>query len=263
MKLRNNFLYNFLKEVYYKYLAYRKYPHKWNKKENYVSVFFGGEEYKFKLFREKRKMYTKPYYLVESIPFFWTELPGYIAKRKLQKGDYVLDLGAFHGAFTIYASKKVGMSGRVYAFEPEKGNLNILMENLKLNNCKNVKVIKKGVWNKKAFLHFSGTGLGGKIDKTGEEVIEVTDLDSELKRMKINPKRISFIKMDIEGAEIEALNGMRDLLKIGNPFLAIASYHQRDGEQTYKKIEKILKDLGYNVKTGYPKHLTTWAWKDG
>lgn len=226
-----------------------------------MSVFFKGNEYKFKLFKEKRKGYIKPYYLADEIPFFWTEFPGYIKRRDIKEGDYVLDLGAYHGAFSIYADKKVGKFGKVFAFEPEENNIKILKENLKLNKCKHVIPIQKGIWSRNAKLHFSGTGPGACINKTGEKIVKVTSIDSELKKRKIPFEKISFIKIDVEGAEIEALKGMKELLKKGKPFLAIASYHIVDGKKSYKKVEKILKDLGYNVKTCYPKHLTTFAWK--
>lgn len=190
------------------------------------------------------------------------ELPGYIQEYKLNEGDYVLDCGAFHGSFGIYAAKRVGEKGRVLCFEPEKRNLEILEDNLKLNNCKNIISIKKGIWNKQDTLKFSGTGPGAQLDKKGNNSIQVIDIDSELKRLKISPTKIKFIKMDIEGAELEAIEGMKNLIKKGSPNLAIASYHWRNGEQTYKEVEKRLTKLGYKVKTGYSRHLTTWAKKN-
>lgn len=261
MNLKNNTLYNLLKEFYYKYIAYKSYSYEWNKKQNYVSVFFRNIEYRFKLFKEKRRNYTKSYYLAEDIPFFWFELPGYMKEYQLQEGDYVLDCGSFHGAFVIYASKKVGKTGKVFAFEPERGNMRILRENLKLNNCENVILIEKGIWNKQDKLNFSGTGLGAHLNKEGKNLINVTDIDSELKNLKIPAQKIKFVKIDIEGAEIEAIDGMKNLLKKGSPNLAIASYHWRNNKQTYGEVEKKLKELGYITKTGYSKHLTTWGSK--
>lgn len=65
--------------------------------------------------------------------------------------------------------------------------------------------------------------------------------------------------MDIEGAELETIDGMNELLSKGKPSLAIASYHVRDGEKTCYKVEEKLKKFGYHVKTAYPSHLITYV----
>jgi arsenate reductase-like glutaredoxin family protein len=67
--------------------------------------------------------------------------------------------------------------------------------------------------------------------------------------------------MDIEGAEIEVLEGAKDFLRNKNIHFAIASYHHRNGEQTYKTLEKIFAEIGYQAETGFHRHLTTWARK--
>ena len=223
MKTRNNFLYNLIKDIYYKNFAYRKYSYKWDKKNNKIEILFGNKIYYFYLFADNRGLYKKSYYNVEEIPFFKIELPGYLNMRKLKEGDSILDIGAFHGGFSVYASKIIGDKGKVFAFEPETQNITVLEKNIKLNNCSNIIPIKKGVWNKEEVLNFFGDGLEGKIDKKGTKKIKVTDIDSELKKRKIKFSRINFVKMDIEGAEIEAIDGMKELLKKGSPFLAIAS----------------------------------------
>jgi hypothetical protein len=63
--------------------------------------------------------------------------------------------------------------------------------------------------------------------------------------------------MDIEGAEIEALQGAQHTLSNLRPQLAIASYHRRDGGQTYTAVEKIIAKYDYAIRTFFPPHLTT------
>ncbi len=259
--LKNSIMYNKLKEIYYHYFAYKKIKHRFDIYKKVVSVYEGTGEFKFKLYKLKKAEFTSPLYLNTNISFFLEELPGYLRNNLLKKDTIILDCGAFEGAFSIYASKKVGDKGKIVCFEPGNDNLPILKENLRLNNIKNVKIIKAGVWSKKEVLYFKDGGLGGQISKDGNHKIKATDLDSELKRLKIPFNKVSFVKMDIEGAEIEAIDGMKELLAKGSPHLAIATYHERDGEKTYMEVEKKLKEKGYKVKTGYPKHLTTWAWK--
>jgi len=99
------------------------------------------------------------------------------------------------------------------------------------------------------------------LDSKPNDIVEVpvVRLDDETNRLGI--QKVDFIKMDIEGAEIEALNGGTSLLKRKCVNLAIASYHVVDGSPTCGKLEKILLGLGYNVETANPQHLTTYGWK--
>jgi hypothetical protein len=86
--------------------------------------------------------------------------------------------------------------------------------------------------------------------------VPVVSLDNALTEIGIS--NINFIKMDIEGAEIEAIKGAKKTLS-NNCGLAIASYHIIDGEKTCIQLEKLLSTLGYSVITSFPEHLTTYA----
>ncbi|OGJ15851.1 hypothetical protein A3K73_01650 [Candidatus Pacearchaeota archaeon RBG_13_36_9] len=188
-------------------------------------------------------------------------LESYTKKYVPKEGDTVVDAGAFYGIFTIYASKLVGKNGRVIAFEPEPFSYKVLKKNLKLNNIENVLVVRKGLWRKNGILNFSGRGgVSSLILNYGKDFnkkIRVTTLDNALKPLR-NPK-INFIKMDIEGAEIEAIKGMEETIKKDKPNFAIASYHKLNNQQTKGDVEKLLRDRGYSVFSG-SKHLTTYAY---
>ena len=77
--------------------------------------------------------------------------------------------------------------------------------------------------------------------------IKVTSIDEFVKLE--NLRKLDFIKMDIEGAEIEALTGAVETIKFHKPNFAIASYHKIQGEYTYLCIEEIFKGIGYPYKT--------------
>ncbi len=194
--------------------------------------------------------------------FFANELPGYLLKYNINEKDVVVDLGAYCGWFSIYASKMVGDSGKVIAFEPDSENLADFKNNLKLNNSKNIILVEKGTWNNEGEVAFEQVGEGSNISNTGKSKIKVTTLDQELRGLNIPFEDVKFIKMDIEGAELETIDGMREVLLKGKPSLAVASYHIRDGEKTHYKVEQKLKQLGYHAETDYPEHLTTYAFKD-
>lgn len=262
MTLKNNSAYNSIKKKYYRYFAYRKLHPIWDIKNLVAKIRFDNLDLIFTLEREYNNgRYFKPVYLSSNLGFFNSEIKGYFYRGNIPKEGVILDVGAYHGGFSIYLAK-LKRKFKILAFEPDPNNISVMKENLKLNQVKDIKIIPKGIWNKKEKLSFDQTGATGSISSSGNLKIQVTDLDSELKRLKIPFDKVSFVKMDIEGAEIEAIEGMKELLKKGSPHLAIATYHIREGKKTYSVVEKKLRELGYNVETGCPKHLTTWAWKD-
>jgi FkbM family methyltransferase len=188
---------------------------------------------------------------------------GYFKYYKLKKGDIIADCGAHIGIITLYAANKVGHTGRVIAFEPDKMNFRKLQDNIKLNKFNNIILVNKGVWSKNTVLPFFSILSAGSsfvIENTKKTVkVPVVSIDSELKKHNIN--RLDFVKMDIEGAEIEAVKGTITSMKKNNVNFAIASYHMVNDEMTCFELEKFFKKEGYKSKTGYKKHLTTWGWK--
>ena len=91
------------------------------------------------------------------------------------------------------------------------------------------------------------------------DTIDLIDLDSFIDDYEI--KRVDFIKMDIEGAEIEALQGAKKSLNLFSPRIAIASYHIRDGKRTAEWVENFLNEQGYTSCIAFPAHLTTYGYK--
>jgi FkbM family methyltransferase len=186
---------------------------------------------------------------------------GYEMYYHLKEGDVVVDAGAYPGDYAVFASRKVGNSGKVICFEPDPKNRKMLRKNLEAERRNNFIIVPKGLWNKDTTLKLkSSDGLHSNLSKeTGQTLIDVAKLDNELKKLKI--KKIDVLKMDIEGAEIEAIAGCRSTLKKNKVHVAIASYHIVDGKTTSHFLENYLSKLGYNVKSDFPKHLTTYAWK--
>ena len=262
MQLRNNFFYNLSKDFFY-YLEYRKLYAKLGKiKGGFVDITYGGLEMRFLCSPYfVGKAYVSKYQSFD-LYFFKNEMDGYLKKYSLKSGDVVFDCGAFHGNFAIYASKILGSSGKVYCFEPDEESYKILETNVKLNNCENVILVKAGLYSREMKIRFKSGNVGSSIDVNGDTEINVVSLDNYLVQNGLDMEKVCFIKMDIEGAEIDALDGMRNLLMEGKPNLAIASYHIVDGKQSCELVEIFLKKLGYSAETGFPAHLTTYAWKE-
>ncbi|MCM8760741.1 MAG: FkbM family methyltransferase [Candidatus Omnitrophica bacterium] len=192
-------------------------------------------------------------------------LKGYLARYPLKTGDIVVDCGAYIGEFALYAAKAVGSSGRVVAFEPDREAFRKLEANVRLNGLANVTTVNKGVWSCEGVLKFVGDAVRGYsfmiADKGASAVdIPVVRLDAELARLGI--RVVNFIKVDVEGAEIEFIKGAAETLKNGSVNLAIASYHEVAGRKTFTEIERMLTELGYRAETSHPRHLTTYGWKE-
>jgi FkbM family methyltransferase len=141
--------------------------------------------------------------------------------RVLRAGMTVLDIGAHHGLYTLLASRKVGMQGRVLAFEPSPRERKNLLKHLRLNRCRNVVV--------EAIALGGQSGLGELFVVEGMETgcnclrppdvsepttkisTSIETLDGFLAQRGIH--RADFIKIDVEGAELEVLRGATTLLK--------------------------------------------------
>ena len=153
----------------------------------------------------------------------YTPIESQVFKGSLKEGMTVIDIGAAMGYYTLSATKEVGPSGKVLAFEPSPRNFQLLRRNVERADAKNVTLIECAiadfVGTSKLFL--SGTnpladslGPGRPNEKTSIEV-PVTTLDAYLKNT-----RVDFIKMNMEGAEPLALRGMQAILK-NNPNLVM------------------------------------------
>jgi FkbM family methyltransferase len=146
----------------------------------------------------------------------------------VRPGDIVIDCGAHIGGFTRVALE--AGARLVVAIEPERANILAFRRNLASElKAGRVRLIEKGVWDKsgKLSLHISNTGDSHSMvvpqNANKDEVIAVTTLDLLSENLKL--ARVDFIKMDIEGAERNALQGARQVLKRWKPRLAISSYH--------------------------------------
>ena len=94
---------------------------------------------------------------------------------------------------------------------------------MELKTLENIKIIPKGTWREETILGFVSSGDGSYITAgTGDSSIEVTTIDKEIK------EKVTFIKMDIEGSELESLHGASKIIRRDMPKLAICCYHKKD-----------------------------------
>lgn len=204
------------------------------------------------------EVFTNPSSVEENFIF-----EGYLLHYSPGIGDVVLDCGAFYGLFSIYISEKVGKTGKIFCFEPDPETVRILRMNIMRNGISNVEVVEKALWSKSGKLAFDADGNGAsKVEfqpgngSGGLEVDAVSIADFAAEK---NLKQIDFVKMDIEGAELEVVRESKDFFKSHPANFAIASYHIRDGKMTCWELERIFALNGYRSQTEYPQHRTTYA----
>jgi FkbM family methyltransferase len=159
----------------------------------------------------------------------------------VRPGDVVLDCGAHVGVF-VDLSLRRGAS-KVVAIEPEPNNLECLRRNFANEIAAGtVVIVPYGVWNSKTELHFSNgvdSRMGRTVPGTGDTFsIPVDTIDAIVARLQL-PK-VSYIKMDIEGSERQALIGARDTLAKYKPRLMISGYHLPDDFPVIPNIVKAI-----------------------
>ncbi len=188
----------------------------------------------------------------------------YFIKSSLDENDIVLDAGAYVGIFSVYASKKVGREGKVIAFEPDPDTARRLNKNLELNNASNVEIINKGLWSSDATLVFkAGRELASSfvtednVDNLKKIEVPVTTIDNAMK--DVNVKNKLFIKMNIEGSEIEALKGAVETIRKYRPYWVIRTNHIVNGKTTDKPVEEFLNQRHYKTITKELAELTTFG----
>jgi FkbM family methyltransferase len=142
---------------------------------------------------------------------------------KFSNDETFVDAGAFDGDSTQKFIKKMEKRFKqIYAFEPDEYNYSRLKENLK--TLTGVSIFKAGLYNQNEQLGFHHTGkAGARLAENSTQLVDVVSLDQFFKNEKI-----TFIKMDIEGAEKEALEGAKKLIISYKPKLAICVYHKPD-----------------------------------
>jgi FkbM family methyltransferase len=174
----------------------------------------------------------------------------------LRPGMTVLDIGAHQGLYTLLASARVGLAGRVFSFEPSPRERRALRLHLALNLCRNVRVqsFALGSEEGEATLHVvqgSQTGCNSLrppevISSTSPIRVRVTTLDAWLKLNSI--ATVDFIKLDVEGAELEVLKGAARLLENRpRPVILAEVQDVRTAPWGYgaKEILLHLRDAGY------------------
>jgi FkbM family methyltransferase len=135
----------------------------------------------------------------------------------------IIDLGACQGEnLKAFLDSGCEFTGG-YLLEPDDTNLQVLDKVLTELGIKTLSIHNLGAWNETTTLKFDASGnTGASIKSEGSHTVDVVALDDFVSE-DFAP---NFVKMDIEGAEMEALEGMVDLIQRHRPHLAVSIYHK-------------------------------------
>lgn len=180
----------------------------------------------------------------------------YLDFAGLKDGDVVLDIGAYAGVTSIIFAQLVGPRGHVYAFEADELNYDCAKINIqmaaKVMGIENITLFRKAVWSHGDGVLFSNEGAMGSsaVAITGgkrglDQVVESIRLEDFFAQNGLD--RVDFVKMDIEGGEVEVLKSSGSFLKQMGARL-IVEPHLVKGELCTEQCRGFLQSAGYKVK---------------
>ncbi len=183
-------------------------------------------------------------YFFQSAPFIQPE-----------PGDVCIDGGGCSGDVALNFANTVGSQGHVHSFEFVENNLSIFQKNIQLNPDleKRITIEKKALWNKSGEqLSFDDRGPSTSVTQNSASAFstKTITIDDYVEEKKL--KSLDFIKMDIEGAEVQALQGAWKTIQTFKPKLAICVYHKTDD---LFKIPFLVKEIVPEYKL-YLDHFT-------
>lgn len=165
----------------------------------------------------------------------WEKIEAF--RANVRPDDFVIDIGAHAGFFTLLGVKLTGKKGLVWCFEPRPSNRELLQLNLKANAVSShaVRVFPLAVSDRLGAARFDdrrGSGTG-RLDANGSLPVALTTLDAlDL------PKRPSLIKIDIEGGEASALRGAERTITSARPTLLVATHGPREHADVLELLDR-------------------------
>ncbi len=176
-------------------------------------------------------------------------------EKNVKEKQVVFDIGANVGFLTLTFSKQVKKNGKVFAFEPEPKNFKKLQENILLNDFENISLNNFAISsiNDKLKLYLSDDNNFGthslvneRINSTNYVTVETKKLDNFVFQNNIN--KIDWIKIDVEGAEIDVINGAKKVMTEMKPNLIIEVISENMKKRGLSSIlfkKMMLDEFGY------------------
>lgn len=175
---------------------------------------------------------------------------------KAEVGDYIIDAGMCWGETSVYFANQTGSTGKVFGFEFVPSNLTVAKSNVSLNSNFDsiIDIVTSPLWSESRLkLYYVDWGPGSRVSSDEKRykydgTCDTITIDDFVQKNKVS--KIDFIKMDIEGAELDSLKGAEGVIRKFKPKLAISIYHSLPDFSTIPRFINEL-DLGYKFYLGH------------
>jgi FkbM family methyltransferase len=144
----------------------------------------------------------------------------FVSRIELRPGEVAFDVGANIGWYSVLIAAATANRNTVYAFEPDAFNFNLLYENVSLNGASSVLPVRLAVGEEsctKTLFKYPSKNLGRHsllpIGQDGSEMVECVALDDFCLSRGIDPARVAFLKIDVEGYEMFVIRGASTVLQ--------------------------------------------------
>lgn len=154
-------------------------------------------------------------------------------------GGVIYDIGANVGFYSLLAAELTGEKGQVYAFEPLPRNIEFLKQHVQINRFENIKIFEAAISDHEgeAFFDLGASTAMGHLSQVGELKVKLASLDEMLATGEILPP--DFMKIDVEGAEFEVIQGAQKILEKYHPTLFLDTHNRTAHQQTIYQLEAI------------------------
>lgn len=194
----------------------------------------------------------------------WEEKPAKIFESELNRlsrqtqGGIIVDIGANIGYYSLIAVNALTDDGEVLAIEPAQENTSLLERNIRLNDCTDrVTVISGAIGNRtgEATLQLASESNLHRIEHDrvgtrdgGEQQTTLWSLDDLLDEYDYSHNGVIGLRMDVEGYEIEVLEGMKEVLQGDNPMVMYVEVHNNIFDrQEAQIIPQLLEEAGFEI----------------
>jgi FkbM family methyltransferase len=186
----------------------------------------------------------------------WAQSETRLFRELIKPGMTVIDVGANIGYFSLLASTLVGPDGRVHAFEPDPVNFGLLRKSVRLNHASNIKLVQAALSSSddpiQLFLNSDNKGDHRIWEPNGEFRTKITvramTLDQYLNE---TATAADFIKIDVQGAEGQVLEGMEETLAQAPPTYLILEFWPealRKCQTDPKQLIQQIADAGFTIR---------------
>ena len=173
-----------------------------------------------------------------------------ILNEQLKKGMRIVDIGANIGYYVLQEARIVGETGEITATEPVPYNFTMLKRNVEANGYQNIRLFRLAIGIENGTTKIYLSRESNLCSMTQQLTIHDTSIDVPVMTLDSfleGKEKIDFIRMDIEGYEVKAIDGMLDILKKYKPKMMIEIHPFIVGGEAIIDYLKKLKSIGYET----------------